>query len=159
MNNNQQLPPNIKLVWIISTFINSGLLVIAAVVCYLLQKYFGWHLLYYAIWITLGLAVINLIVDLSLVKYRYAFWRYTITDTAVEIRSGFIFKTVVAIPIRRIQNVTLSAGPILQWQHLQEVSIKTASSEYQIDGLNPQVSEQLKQQIMHLAMEANDYDV
>ncbi len=104
-------------------------------------------------------AVIDLIVELTLVPYRYSFWLYTLTDNAVELRSGFIFRKLISIPIARVQDVTLSAGPILQFQKLQEIRITTASTSHKIDGVEPAVGEQLRKQIMKLAVEVGENDV
>ena len=50
---------------------------------------------------------------------------------------GFFFRKNEAIPISRIQNVTLEAGPLLQWQTLQQVNIETASTAHVIDDQWP----------------------
>ncbi|WP_415562909.1 PH domain-containing protein [Lentilactobacillus hilgardii] len=68
-------------------------------------------------------------------------------------------KKLVSIPIARVQDVTLSAGPILQSQKLQTVQITTASTSHKIDGLEPQTAEQLRRQIMQLAVEVKENDV
>lgn len=94
-----------------------------------------------------------------MVSYRYAFWRYNLTADAVELQSGYIFKKLVSIPIARVQDVTLSAGPILQSQKLQTVQITTASTSHKIDGMEPQTAEQLRRQIMQLAVEVKENDV
>ncbi|WP_243676771.1 PH domain-containing protein [Secundilactobacillus collinoides] len=60
------------------------------------------------------------------------------------------------MPINRIQNVTLEAGPLLQWQQLKAVSIETASTTHEIEAVLPHTAEHLKQQIIALAQEARD---
>ncbi|MCF7523139.1 PH domain-containing protein [Levilactobacillus brevis] len=69
-------------------------------------------------------------------------------------QAGFIFQERIAIPIARVQNVTLSAGPLLQWQHLTKVTVATASTSHSIDGLELADAERLREQIMRLAQEA-----
>ncbi|WP_180368397.1 PH domain-containing protein, partial [Oenococcus oeni] len=59
-------------------------------------------------------------------------------------------------PIARVQNVTLSAGPVLQWQKPEKVVVATASSSHKIDGLKDDTARRLRDQIMHLALEARD---
>jgi membrane protein YdbS with pleckstrin-like domain len=93
---------------------------------------------------------------LLLIPYRYRFWRYAITPGAVYLRSGYLFRQEEAIPIARIQNVTLEAGPLLQWQGLQSVQIQTASTTHHIAGVTRAVADQLRDQIMRLAKEARD---
>lgn len=88
--------------------------------------------------------------------YRYRFLRYNITPTAVFLQKGFFFRKNEAIPIARIQNVTLEQGPLLRWQQLQQVNIETASTAHVIDGVTASVANQLRTQILKLAQEARD---
>ena len=97
------------------------------------------------------LVVLDVVVELSIVPYRYRFWRYAINENDVEIESGFFFHHETAIPITRIQNVTLSAGPILQWFKLKTVIIETAADRYEIEAVLPETAETLKVRIMTLA--------
>jgi membrane protein YdbS with pleckstrin-like domain len=159
MTESNHLPTKIKTVWRISAVINFLILAAIGIGAYIAFKLFDWHWLVYGAIGFGALAVIDIVVELSLVPYRYSFWLYTLTDDAVELRSGFIFRRLVSIPIARVQDVTLSAGPILQSQKLQEVRIVTASTSHKIDGLQPEVGEQLRKQIMALAVEVNDHDV
>ncbi|GHP14902.1 membrane protein [Lentilactobacillus fungorum] len=159
MTESNHLPTKIKTVWRISAVINFLILAAIGIGAYIAFKLFDWHWLVYGAIGFGALALIDIVVELSLVPYRYSFWLYTLTDDAVELRSGFIFRRLVSIPIARVQDVTLSAGPILQSQKLQEVRIATASTSHKIDGLQPEVGEQLRKQIMALAVEVNDHDV
>ncbi|EEI71968.1 PH domain-containing protein [Lentilactobacillus hilgardii] len=159
MTEGTHLPEKIKNVWRISAFINFAVLLIIAIGCYIAFIFFNWQWLF---WPGIGfgaIAIIDLIFELILVSYRYAFWRYNLTADAVELQSGYIFKKLVSIPIARVQDVTLSAGPILQSQKLQTVQITTASTSHKIDGLEPQTAEQLRRQIMQLAVEVKENDV
>lgn len=55
--------------------------------------------------------------------------RYTLTDSKLEIDKGFIARTTRNVPIRRIQDVTVSASP---WQRLfgmGDLVIDNASDE------------------------------
>ena len=55
--------------------------------------------------------------------------RYTLTESTLEIDSGFVSKTTRNVPLRRIQDVTVSASP---WQRLLgigDVVIDNASEE------------------------------
>ncbi|WP_288530874.1 PH domain-containing protein [uncultured Secundilactobacillus sp.] len=90
--------------------------------------------------------------------YRYQFWRYAINDNDVEIESGFFFHYETAIPITRIQNVTLSAGSVLQWFKLKTVIIETAADRHEISAVLPETAEILKVRIMNLAERKDDED-
>ncbi|KRM75202.1 PH domain-containing protein [Secundilactobacillus collinoides] len=154
MSHWEQLPLKMKTVWRLSA-IGSAIawLVILAIlfVCHTI-----WHWPLWIMAVILGLGVIEVIVELVIIPYRYRFWRYHIADKAVEIERGFFFHKQTAIPINRIQNVTLEAGPLLQWQQLKAVSIETASTTHEIEAVLPHTAEHLKQQIIALAQEARD---
>lgn len=159
INNGHQLPSKIKTVWRFSALLNFATWAITAGCCAAAVVIFNWHWLF---WVAVGLGILaffGLVVELILVPYRYAFWRYHLTDDAVELQSGYIFKKLVSIPIARVQDVTLSAGLILQSQKLQRVEITTASTSHRIDGLTPAVADQLRQQILQLAVEVKENDV
>ncbi|WP_125545190.1 PH domain-containing protein [Levilactobacillus lindianensis] len=146
------LPNRIKLIWGISAIGSLLVLLIVTGLFWLAQTYWNW-----AAWLTVTMLVIAIgepIVETALIPYRYRFTRYMISDTAVEMQAGFIFKKRVAIPIARVQNVTLNAGPLLQWQKLSKVTVATASTTHTIEGLELAIAEQLRDQIMQLAREA-----
>lgn len=51
-----------------------------------------WH---WSLWLAIGamgFAILQLIFRLALVPYRYRFWRYNITPTAVFLQKGFFFQ-------------------------------------------------------------------
>lgn len=150
----EQLPATIKQVWVIGALLNAlGWLALAAAL-WVANSWWAWPL--WLVAIALALAVLHPLVHLVLIPYRYAFWRYQITPDAVYLKKGAIFRKEEALPITRIQNVTLEAGPVLAHYHLQAVSIETASTKHEIDGVTPAVAAQLRDQIMQLAMEARD---
>ncbi|MGF2385465.1 PH domain-containing protein [Lentilactobacillus otakiensis] len=159
MNESNHLPAQIKTVWRISALFNTLLAAAVGVAGLVIYHFWDYQWWVYAASFFFVIAIIDFIVETSLVPYRYSFWLYTVTDDAVELRSGFIFRKLVSIPIARVQDVTLSAGPILQSQKLQEVRITTASTSHRIDGVEPSVGEQLRKQIMKLAVEVGNHDV
>lgn len=159
MNEPNHLPTQIKNVWRISALFNTLLAAAVGVAGLVIYHFWDYQWWLYAACFFFGAAIIDFIVEMSLVPYRYSFWLYTVTNDAVELRSGFIFRKLISIPIARVQDVTLSAGPILQSQKLQEVRITTASTSHKIDGVEPSVGEQLRKQIMKLAVEVGNHDV
>ncbi len=156
MEKGQALPAKIKTVWRVSAGCSLlvGLVVTGGFMA--AAKWWQWSAVLWLI--CAGLTVLDVAIELALIPYRYRFWRYQISAQEVEIESGFFFHQQTAIPINRIQNVTLEAGPILQWQHLQTVSIETAATSHKIKSVLPETASQLKQRIMTLAMEATPYD-
>lgn len=55
-----------------------------------------------------------------------------------------------SIPIIKIQNISLDQGPLLRWQHLEDVTIQTASSSHTIEGLEIKEAEGLRDQLISL---------
>lgn len=157
MNQTQRLPKKIRFTWFVHACSNFivGLAIFAAAII----AGGVWHWPTWLAYIVLAIVILSVIGELISIPYRYRFWQYRITDDAVEMQSGFIFRERVAIPISRVQNVTLSAGPILQWQKMQKVTVATASSSHTIDGLNDDIASQLRDQIMKLALGAQDHEI
>ncbi|MGA3232159.1 PH domain-containing protein [Lactiplantibacillus pentosus] len=150
----EQLPKEIKHVWVASIVLSGGIGLLLTI-----GVWFGhlwWHWWWWLAVVVGGLTILDIMVELAMVPYRYAFWRYQITTDAVYLHHGVIMKRVIAIPIRRIQNVTLEAGPLLQWQHLQKVVVATSADSYEIDSVVPEVANRLRDRIMQLAREARD---
>ncbi|WP_127850190.1 PH domain-containing protein [Lacticaseibacillus hulanensis] len=154
MNDTHKLPERIKRIWYLSTLGSFifGLVVSGGVA--LGHMWWDWPM--WLVFAALGLTVVESIIELALVPYRYAFSGYRITDTAVEMSSGLFFKKHVAIPIAKIQNVTLKAGPLMQAQHLEQVVIATAATDHDIEGVEPQTAAKLRDRIMARAIEVRD---
>lgn len=150
-NLSEQLPAKIKIVWRISALIVFVCgLIVWAILAWVIG-HFDWPS-----WLNYpaGILVVGgFALELTLVPYRYRFWRYQLTATDVEIESGFIFHQQTAVPISRIQNVTLQAGPLFQLFGLQTVEVETAATSHEIAGVLPATAEQLKQQLMALAQQ------
>lgn len=150
----EQLPSQIKAVWTYSALISGGVGLLISLALWLTHVYLNWWF-----WLPLaavGLSLLDVIVELAVIPYRYAFSRYRITETAVYVRTGVFFKHEIAVPINRIQNVTLAAGPLLQFKQLREVAVDNAATRYSINGVTVPVAERLRDQILQLAREARD---
>jgi membrane protein YdbS with pleckstrin-like domain len=93
------------------------------------------------------------------VPYRYRYTQYRLTPSAILLQTGFIFKEQVAVPIARVQDVTLSAGPLLQANNLQQITIATAATQHDIDGVSPEDAQHLREEILKLAQEEQNRDV
>lgn len=150
----EHLPAQIKTVWRTKALIDGA--VWLAITIFLVVAWQLWHWPWWPAAITFAAAILHAGIHLVLIPYRYQFWRYLITPTAVYLRSGYIFRSEKAVPISRIQNVTLESGPIMQWQGLQEVQVQTASTTDSIAGVTQEVAAELRDRIMQLAQQARD---
>lgn len=148
------LPRSIKRIWALSAI---GSLILGLVITgglWLAANH--WHWPNWLVVVGLILTVGEVIVELLAVPYRYHFTGYRVTDKAVEITSGWVIRKQIAIPVARIQNVTLKAGPLMQSAKLEEVVIATAADSYDIEGVTPDVAAQLRDAIMTRALEVRD---
>jgi uncharacterized membrane protein YdbT with pleckstrin-like domain len=83
---------------------------------------------YVSTWVAVLLGLLLFLVP-AFYHIRQKFVRYTLTESKLEIDSGFISRTTRNVPIRRIQDVTVSATP---WQRLLgigDIVIDNASDE------------------------------
>jgi membrane protein YdbS with pleckstrin-like domain len=147
-----QLPKEIKRVWALSALGSLLVGLIASGVMALLLPH-------WIAYVALGLTLLEVVIELLAVPYRYRFSGYRISDRAVEISSGWLFKKQLAIPIGRVQNVTLKAGPLLQLNDLQQVVVATAASSHDIEGLTPEEATRLRDLIMTRALEVKGNEI
>lgn len=83
---------------------------------------------YVPIWVAVILGLLLFLVP-AFYHLKQKFVRYTLTESKLEIDSGFISRNTRNVPIRRIQDVTISATP---WQRLLGIGdliIDNASEE------------------------------
>jgi len=159
MDKVKRLPKSIKTIWrihasiefIVFALIMGGIGFIRLALPATAKGYFDLIMI-----IILVIGMIIFIGSLFLVNYLWAFWTYYIDERQVQLHSGYFFRKQVIIPIARVQNVTLKQGPILRWKDLQKVIIVTASGRSEIDGINSEQADQLKETIMKLAQEAKN---
>jgi len=69
---------------------------------------------YVPIWVAVILGLLLFLVP-GFYHLKQKFLRYTLTETKLEIDSGFISRNTRNVPLRRVQDVTVSATP---WQRL-----------------------------------------
>ncbi len=156
MENSQQLPSKIKHVWQLTAIIYLVIGLFIAGIVGTAAFFFDWPKWIHLILIII--VVLDFIFELAIIPYRYRFWRYQITSTDVEIDSGFFIRKQTAIPISRVQNVSLDAGPLYQLFHLQKVKIQTAAASHDISGVEEETAKKLKDRIIELAKEEEDID-
>lgn len=106
------------------------------------------HLAKVAIVIAVCTSIADIII-FPVIEYRQ--WGYILEDDRVVIRHGIFFIEETVIPTIRIQNITISQGPINRKLGLCEIRISLASGVFSIKGLDRQtadtISEKLKKQL------------
>jgi membrane protein YdbS with pleckstrin-like domain len=95
-------------------------------------------------------------------KLSYRFWKYEITEDAVRIERGVIWKKYISIPYERIQNVDIYRGVLARILGLSTLNIQTAgysgagrhggiASEGNIPGISVDIAEQLRDDLIKRA--------
>ena len=91
-------------------------------------------------------------------RLTYHFWRYQLTDNALKIERGVIWKKYISIPFERIQNVDIYRGLWARILGLSDLQIQTAGysavarrgslSEGNLPGLAPKVAEEMREELI-----------
>ena len=94
-------------------------------------------------------------------RLSYRFWKYEITEDAVRIEKGVIWKKYISIPYERIQNVDIYRGILARILGLSTLNIQTAGysgaggrgmwSEGNIPGVSVDIAEQLRNDLIKRA--------
>ena len=109
-----------------------------------------WKVVFWGLWGICAYCLLGLILYPP-IEYRQ--WGYYIDDEKVVIRHGLFFIDQTIIPIIRIQNITISQGPINRHLGLYKVEIALASGSHEIVGLDQEtadaISESLRAKLYH----------
>ena len=106
-----------------------------------------------SIWKVLIMAVIGLFVCYLAVGLfvfpiiEYKQWGYSVEEDKVVIRHGIFFIRKTIIPIIRIQNITVSQGPINRKLGLFEVEMALASGSFSIEGLDKETADAISENL------------
>jgi uncharacterized protein len=69
-------------------------------------------------------------------RLRYSRWRWRVTDRALELEHGVLFRQVRALPYFRIQHIDVGHGPLDRWLGLARLEVHTASVTAVLPGLH-----------------------
>lgn len=83
----------------------------------------------------LGVLVVAAAVAGLVPGLRYARWRWRMTDQALELEHGVVFRQVRALPYFRIQHIDVEHGPLDRWLGLARLEVHTASVTATLPGL------------------------
>ncbi len=83
---------------------------------------------YVSVWFSVLIGFLLFLIP-AFYHFRQKIVRYTLTDSKLEIDEGFISRTTRSIPVRRIQDVTVSAGVTQRMLGVGDLSIDNASDD------------------------------
>jgi membrane protein YdbS with pleckstrin-like domain len=150
----QVLPERVKKIWLLRTLI--VLVVLVGILFGVNHFVYDFHQIPWLGWGLAGVFVLVILFSLLDVTYQYATYRYSITDKFVNIQEGWLFKKNVTIPMNRVQNVTISQGPLMAGFKLTKISIETSATAFHIFGLESDTAAELRDGIIEVARKARE---
>lgn len=117
-----------------------------------LALWFDWPV--YVIWIAAGIFILLFIINViirPLIFYRVT--RYELAEEQIIVKKGFIIIRTTLIPIKRIQGVELSTGPVSRRYGLSILRAKTASMGIDMPPIEISEGRQLKKQVIDMVKE------
>jgi uncharacterized protein len=109
-----------------------------------------WAVLLLAVsWVPMTTGLVWLAIRWPQVDYRHR--GYLVDAHGIEIRSGVVWRQVVAIPRSRVQHIDLSQGPLERSYGLATLSIHTAGTRYSrvdLPGLDHAVARELRDALL-----------
>jgi len=113
---------------------------------------------------TLLILALLIIIFYFWAKLTYNCWKYEITEDALRIERGVIWKKYISIPYERIQNVDINRGVLARILGLGALNVQTAgysggggryglltAAEGNLPGLNINIAEQLRDDLIKRA--------
>lgn len=107
--------------------------------------------------VTVGLVSLYIIFRLIYwwVRLFYNSYLYELTEEAIKIEKGVIWKKYISIPYKRIQNIDIQRGLLARILKLSELHIQTAgytgyiTTEGKLVGLLPETAEKLRDELIN----------
>ncbi|MDQ0227669.1 PH domain-containing protein [Metabacillus niabensis] len=115
-------------------FVTLGVFAVMLLAIIYCTNVFGWPR--WIVILSACLVVASIPFELYLLpKWRYQLWRYSISETSIQIRTGILFKRNILIPMGKVQHVAAKQGPILKKYNLYTITLSTAAGSHEIFGL------------------------
>ena len=83
-------------------------------------------------------------------------WRYEVRDDEIDLRHGLLRIRRTLVPIRRVQHVDTSTGPLQAQFDLATVEFHTAAGGVEIPGLLRSEAESVRRRVAELARTRDD---
>lgn len=141
-----QLQPRVQLAWAAARAV-LGLVVAAAVALLLLAAEAGGPAAAAAF---VGVAAPWSVVAVLLARWRYAAWRWTAWDDALELAHGPVVRRASLVPYHRIQQIDVTRGPFARAFGLSNLVLRTAAatSDAEIPGIAAERAEALRRALL-----------
>ena len=149
-----RLAPRVVPYWILGDGITSFVLV--ALAWFLGRPWLAEHWDQWSpVWenLLLGLCAGMLALALLVPPLNYARWRYGFVGDLLLMRYGILFVEERAVPVRRMQHVDLSRGPIERLFGLATLVVFTAGNEgsaFRVPGLPVELAKELRERIVQM---------
>jgi hypothetical protein len=145
----RQLDPAIQKVWRIRILISGTIATLAGAAYDVLNLFDTERFL------PLGLATLSALVVFGLSswllpKFRYRFWRFSLTDEELFLERGIFNRVTTIVPLRRVQHMDVSQDVIEREFSLGNLVVYTAGtrgSQVVLPGLQFDEAEQLRERI------------
>lgn len=149
----QRLSKDAVKVWRIRETLSHALTLLLLVALLIIDEYFHWVAwIEMILWGIVALTVISAIWSIGIKPYLiYKNYRYDVSESFLQLKSGAIHEVHELIPMTKIQSVATNQGPIMRRYDLYSVEIRTMGSGHQIPALPKKVALQLREQIAQYA--------
>lgn len=133
----------------VKTWIVSVIWIVVLVVCNILLKD---EIPYVASGIIYGIVAFIVIYSLIAPKFRYARYRFLLTEEEFAVRKGLMVVKTEIVPIERLHKIEVSSGPIFRAFGLKEIKVTTAGGEINVSYLENEIADKIAE---HLKMRIN----
>lgn len=143
----QALAPGVVLLWRAGAAIPVAFLLLVALG--VAAGFGGWA------WLApLGVALLGVVLVVVVPTLRYRRWRWRMTDRALELSHGVLFRQVRALPYFRIQHIDVEHGPLDRGLGLARLEVHTASVTATLPGLDAELAPRLRAALLERANDA-----
>lgn len=149
----QRLAKEAVNVWRIRETISHVIALLLLVALFVVDAYFHWVAwIELILWGITALTVISAIWSIGIHPFLiYKNFRYDVSESFLQIKSGAIHEIHELIPMTKIQSVATNQGPLMRRYHLYSVEIRTMGSGHQIPALPKEIATALREQIAQYA--------
>lgn len=120
--------------------------VVVNIIIYFVLSFFQWPM--WISWLMIVISIIIIPYDVLIApKWKYETCGYKISETNIQIKVGKIFEKEVLIPMKKVQHVELSQGPLLKKYQLMKITISTAAGSHEVTGIAEDVAEEIRKEI------------